>query len=254
VIQLDLFAQRWWKGRHSWRRRSEGGFDSSKYAVLSVSEGIAKAYVTEHHYSRSYPAARLRFGLFRREDEALVGVAVLSVPVRAAVLTGVFPRLEPYAESLELGRLVLADEVPANGETWMLGRVFAAASEVGVHGVVSFSDPVPRRRADGSLLFPGHVGGVYQAHNGVYTGYGTARSLIVLPDGTTLNDRAASKVRQRERGHEHVERRLIELGARRLAGADPSRLAARCARRRRGPARPASRLPPLRLADRANPA
>ena len=32
------------------------------------------------------------------------------------VLTAVFPDLEPYAESLELSRFVLADSVPANGE------------------------------------------------------------------------------------------------------------------------------------------
>jgi len=46
-----------------------------------------------------------------------VGALVLSVPVRESVLTGVLPDLEPYRESAELGRLVLLDAVPANGET-----------------------------------------------------------------------------------------------------------------------------------------
>jgi hypothetical protein len=30
---------------------------------------------------------------------------------------------EPYAESLELGRLVLEDAVPANGESWFVNTV-----------------------------------------------------------------------------------------------------------------------------------
>ena len=38
------------------------------------------------------------------------------------VLTAVFPDLEPYAESLELIRFVLAESVPANGESWFLAR------------------------------------------------------------------------------------------------------------------------------------
>jgi hypothetical protein len=38
--------------------------------------------------------------------------------------------------------------------------------------------------------------------------------VIVLPDGTTLGDRALNKVRNQERGHAYVERRLIALGAR----------------------------------------
>jgi hypothetical protein len=35
---------------------------------------------------------------------------------------------------------VLVDAVPANGEMWFLGRVFAAAAREGLHGVVRFAD------------------------------------------------------------------------------------------------------------------
>ncbi|MFD5754914.1 hypothetical protein ACFWIZ_06600 [Streptomyces sp. NPDC127044] len=34
----------------------------------------------------------------------------------------------PYEESLELNRLVLLDDVPANAETWAQARVFRLAS------------------------------------------------------------------------------------------------------------------------------
>lgn len=211
-LPLD-WCLRWRDGRHSWRRRSDGGFDSRLFDVAPTSEGEARAYVVRHHYSRSYPGTRLRYGLFRRD--ALVGVAVLSVPVRAEVLTGVFPGLTPYQESLELGRFVLDDAVPANGESWFLARVWELAAADGVRGVVSFSDPVPRTTAAGRPIFPGHVGTIYQASNSLYLGRGRARTLKLLPDGTVLNDRSVAKVAAQDRGHEYVERQLVALGARR---------------------------------------
>jgi hypothetical protein len=74
---------------------------------------------------------------------------------------------------------------------------------------------VPRRTAAGDIVAPGHVGIIYQATAGaLYTGRSTARTITVLPDGRTLNDRAIQKIRRQERGHEYVERRLVALGAR----------------------------------------
>src|ERR671937_3248818 len=75
----------------------------------------------EHHYAGSYPAARWRFGLFRRS--VLQGVAVFSHPCHDRVLTAVFPGRA--TDSVELGRFILLDGVPGNGESWFLGRCFA---------------------------------------------------------------------------------------------------------------------------------
>ena len=122
-------------------------------AVLSVlpDDATAKAFVREHHYSGSYPAARWRFGLFRRG--VLQGVAVFSHPCNDRVLTSIFPG--PATGSVELGRFVLLDEVPGNGETWFLGRCFARLRREGLAGVVAFSDPCrrlhrPRGQHDGT--------------------------------------------------------------------------------------------------------
>ena len=216
-LELDLagpLCQRWRSRTDSYRDSRTDGFNQERYRVVCIGEAAAKAFVLTHHYAGSYPAARLRYGLIDRAGERLVGVAVLSVPVRASVLTSVFPTLEPYRESLELGRFVLLDEVPANAESWMLGRLFRLASEDGIAGLVAFSDPVPRYTSAGVLVKPGHVGTIYQATNAAYLGRGTGRTLVVLPDGSVLNDRAISKVRGQERGHEHVERRLMGYGAR----------------------------------------
>lgn len=204
-------CQRWTDRRQSWRHTSEGGFDPARYAVEPIDETTAKGYVVANHYSGSYPASSQRYGLI--DGDQLVGVCVLSVPVQTKTLTLPLPELEPFVESLELGRLVLEDEVPANAESWMIARVFEHAAARGVRGIVSFADPVPRV-VDGRVVTPGHVGTIYAASNATYCGRGTARSLVMLPDGTVLNDRSMQKIRRQERGHEHVERTLIRLGAR----------------------------------------
>src|SRR5215813_7004166 len=141
-------AMRWSPGRRqSWRREGEL-IDPGAYYVAEISDdATAKAYVTGRHYSGSYPAAARRYGLYRTDGDGLAGVAVLSVPPQAKVLTAVFPGLEPYSESLELGRFVLDDEVAYNGESMFLAEVLRLAGADGVRGVVSFSDPVPRRDA-----------------------------------------------------------------------------------------------------------
>jgi hypothetical protein len=221
---MSTASMRWSEGRvQTWRRPEDGGFDAARYGVAEIAEMDAKAYVLARHYSGSYPAASQRYGLFDLADQRLAGVAVLSIPAQAKVLTGVFPDLEPYAESLELGRFVLDDEVAANGESWFLGQVGHAAAERGTRGLVSFSDPLPRSGADGRTFMPGHVGTIYQASNATYTGRGTPRTLTVLRDGTVFSDRAAQKVRSQTRGHEYAEAILVGHGARVMrAGESPA--------------------------------
>lgn len=87
--------QRWRDGRHHWRHRSEGGFDSRRYEVPPLAEAGARRFAVQHHYLATYPASRLRYGLYARVG-ALVGVAVLSVPPRAAVLAGALLSLAPF--------------------------------------------------------------------------------------------------------------------------------------------------------------
>jgi hypothetical protein len=218
VNEPQTKAQRWLDGRHSWRHIHEGGFDRRRYEVAAIEEAAARPFCERHHYSHSWPASRLPYGLFdKAADDRLVGIAVLGVPMSRAVLTGPFPKLVPFEESVELSRLVLLDEVPANAESHFCAQVFAhAAREHGVRGVVMFSDPVPRyRQTDRGLevLMPGHIGCVYQALGAAYMGRATPRSLIVLPDGTALSARARAKVTGGERGRQGVVNRLVAMGA-----------------------------------------
>jgi len=204
-VSTHLSCQRWRLGRES-RRLGRTVVDPDALAVARIPDDTtARAFVVAHHYARSYPAARFRFGLYTRTGE-LVGVAVFSHPVNDRILTRVFAT--PVLEAVELGRFVLLDEVPANAETWFLARCFRTLRAEGIAGIVAFSDPVARTRSDGQVVHPGHVGWIYQAGNAHYLGRGTPRTLRLLPDGTVLHERALQKVRAGEPGAANVARRL----------------------------------------------
>lgn len=205
------WCQRWRDGASRWRPAGEL-IEPSRYTVLPIGEACAKRFVEDHHYSGSYPAAKLRYGLFE-DGRRLVGVAVFSVPSQASVLSNPFPTLRPYDESLELGRFVLLDEVAGNGETFFLARCFRRAREARIRGVVSYSDPVPRSDARGREVFRGHRGTIYLAANCLRAGRSTPRTLKLLPDGSVLSARAISKLRRRERGEAYVARLLVRHGA-----------------------------------------
>lgn len=207
--------QRWREGRDSYRPPGEV-IDARACEVAPLAELEAKAFVTGHHYSGSYPAARWRFGLHRAGQ--LVGVAVFSHPCRDSILTKAFP-IDSAREAVELGRFVLLDEVPGNGETWFLARCFAELRGQ-VRGVLSTGDPEPRTTLDGRQVFPGHVGTIYQAHNAAYLGRGKARLLRLLPDGRVFSERAISKIRSLERGWRHCAAQLEAAGATPLADPD----------------------------------
>lgn len=178
--RIRLFAEATLTGER------KGGFDARRYRLVTIAEQPARRFVREYHYSHSFPAARMSFGLL--EGEHLVGVAVLGVPMHPAVLTKPFPTLGAR-EAAELSRLVLLDAVPANAESWLLGRLFRLAATEGLRGLVAFSDPLPRILAD-ELLMPGHVGHIDEVTRGRYLGRGTARQVWMLSDGSVLTARA----------------------------------------------------------------
>lgn len=201
--------QRWQHRRDSYRPAGEV-IDTARYGVeLIPDDTTAKAFVEAHHYSGSYPAARVRIGLYRMRE--LVGVAVFSVPCNNRVIPSYLEGVSPD-EGVELGRFVLLDDVPGNGETWFLGRAFKLLkiAKPELRAVLSYSDPVPRRTDEGITVMPGHVGTIYQAHNGVYAGRSSARTLILDRHGRVLSARTLSKIRNEERGLDYA---LAQLDA-----------------------------------------
>lgn len=210
--------QRWRDRRPSYRPTGEV-IPTRQYEVAVIPDDTtAKWFVTGHHYSASYPVARFRFGLYR--GAALEGVAVFSIPVNVKTLTSVFPC--PPTDATELGRLVLLDSVPGNGESWFIARCFEVLKrDHGIAGVISMSDPVARTATDGRVVFPGHYGCIYQSHNGRYIGRSTAKYQRLLPDGTEFSSRARQKLRKKEQGWRYAADALIRFGAD-DPGADPT--------------------------------
>ncbi len=204
-------TQRWSGGRDSYRPLGEP-IDTSKYGIeLITSDRVARDFVVKTHYSGSFPAARLRIGLYRMRE--LVGVCVFGVPAQRASIPkwcGVLPR-----HGVVLSRFVLLDDVPANGETFFLARSFRALiSELPeLLTVLSYSDPVPRRTSSGGLVMPGHVGTIYQAFNGTYHGRSKKETQWFGPDGRIFDRRSFSKIRNGETGAERAYERLLATGA-----------------------------------------
>lgn len=214
-------TQRWRDGRESYRTIGEP-IDPSDYGVDVLDLRPARRFVIGHHYSGSYVAARLQVGLFRSHPwraAELVGVAVFSVPAGPKVLS----RWLPGLSAVELGRLVLLDDVPANGESWFVARAFRTLRRAlpEITAVLSFSDPVQRRSIDGRCVTPGHVGTVYQALNGVHLGRSAARTLILAPDGSIISERALSKLRTGDRGAAYTYALLRRWGAPKMGPGEP---------------------------------
>lgn len=210
-----IAADKRWRDREERWARPGAVLDPTEFGVdVLPREREARAFVEQHHYSGSFPAARLSVGLFRKtglERARLVGAAVFSVPMQQATVphyTGL-----SAAEGVELGRFVCLPEVAYNGETWFLRRAFAAlrAEKPEVKAVVSYSDPMERKNSAGGICKLAH-----------YAGRARAETLWLDRTGRVVSRRSLSKIRNGERGWEAAARRLVERGADpRCAGEEP---------------------------------
>ncbi len=216
IDQLGLFCQRWDTRRAIYRPAGEP-FDPSRCNVEPIDEREAKAFVIQHHYSGTYPAARFRAGVYVQEPfrrPRLAGVGVFSVPMNQQVIPSYFPALVP-SQGIELGRFCLDDTLAANAESWALARMRKLMRRAlpEVRGVVAYCDPVERRDVSGQLIKRGHIGTIYKASNATLRGRSSARMLWLSPDGESFSDRTLSKVRRGESGERYALQRLALRGA-----------------------------------------
>lgn len=65
-----------WRGRKSFFIDERRIFNPRNFEVAEIAEAVAKDYVVKNHYSRSFPAARKRFGLFL--GGRLIGAAIFA--------------------------------------------------------------------------------------------------------------------------------------------------------------------------------
>jgi hypothetical protein len=203
-------CQRWELGRES-RRPAGELIKTSAFDVEPIAKAAtARDFVKRHHYASSCSSTAHRFGLYQRGE--LVGVACFGPPPSMNAHRAVFPTLS-IKEAVTLGRLVLLDQVPGNGESWFIARCFELLRDRGIVAIESCADPQPRTTDRGELLFRGHLGIVYQATNGRYIGKTDVNTLRLFPDGTVFSKRASIKLLRGERGAQGAVDQLVRWGA-----------------------------------------
>jgi len=215
LVECAAGEQRWRKRRAVFVPPTDL-FDPSRAEVALISESDGRAFVTSHHYSRSWPAARFRVGLFQKlplQESKLVGVAVFGVgtqPLAVEKYLGVAGNA-----GIELSRFVLLDEVKFNSESWFLGRCFRLLREKlpEVRGVMAYADPLPYTDGEGRVTKVGHRGGIYRAFNALHKGTSLPRTIRLSPQGLVVSERSISKIRQGHRGADYAYEDLLRLGA-----------------------------------------
>ncbi|MFZ3481729.1 hypothetical protein [Sphingomonas sp. 3-13AW] len=207
-----------------WRERREmfvpgdAEFDPSVHSVDAIDcWALAKPFVEQHHYSGSFPASRFSAGLFRNGPggtSSLVGVCTFAQPSnnRSVAKTA---NLAHHTHAVDLGRLVLLDDVGCNGETFLVSRALRLLRQhkPEVVSVISYADPIKRRVLGSGFIHGGHIGRIYQIMDALYLGRASARTLDIMPNGLVFSPRALSKLRAGETGSEYALRQLLSAGA-----------------------------------------
>lgn len=156
------------------------------YTIRSISAAEAQAISIQNHYLHRRSACSRAFGLFDPNGK-VAGVVLYGTPSSAPLRSGIAGP-EYRHDVIELQRLWVADSVPRNGESFLIGNTVRLA---GKPIVVSF--------ADTSM---GHRGVVYQATNWLYTGLSAKRTDWtvdgVQKHGQTLADKyTADEMREK---------------------------------------------------------
>lgn len=133
-------------------------FNLSAFHVESVDRAVAMDMVVREHYLHRATTYQYSFGLYL--GDVVGGVIIYGIPSSATLRSGICGP-EEFSHVIEITRLWVADWVPKNGESLLIG---ASLRLLKAHGsefdiVVSFADTAA-----------GHLGKVYQATNFLYTG------------------------------------------------------------------------------------
>lgn len=163
-----------------------------RYEVRRIPGGVGKAYIREHHYSRSCHNGPMTWGLY--EDEQLIGVCAFATPASEAVRASLFGP-EHKDRVTELHRLHVQDGTPKNTESWFISRCLTGLKEERplIRAVISFADSTE-----------GHVGTIYQAVNALFCGF-TSRTRF-------WRDSEGRLRHPRQNGHNVTPKEAKEMG------------------------------------------
>lgn len=125
------------------------------YYIKQITYSEAMDIVTQHHYLHRRSSCSFAFGLFKHNNDNVVGVITYGKPASNSLCVGICGK-EEAENVIELTRLYIFDTTPKNTESYFIGNTIKLINK---DIVVSY--------ADSSV---GHIGTVYQATNFIYTG------------------------------------------------------------------------------------
>jgi hypothetical protein len=135
--------------------------DLSRCHSRPVSHRTAARMVEEFHYAHRVPSIVAAVGMY--VDDVLAGVCCYGIPANSNVQRACG---EAWASgTIELSRLFIHDWAGRNSESWLVAQSFRWLRDKwpSYRVLVSYADPGY-----------GHIGGIYQATNWLYTGTSAA--------------------------------------------------------------------------------
>lgn len=126
-----------------------------RYDVVPIDHKIAINLVVKNHYlHRPCPVSKA-FALIEKGGWKVYGIVTYGVPCSSTLLKGICGESEMH-NVYELNRLWVSDEVPKNGESYLVGNSIKMLDK---EIIVSFADTSQN-----------HIGFIYQATNFLYCG------------------------------------------------------------------------------------
>lgn len=151
--------------------------------------GDVRSFVEEHHYSHSVKGITpfLCFEVVLKLNlQKQIGAIIFGAPgqIQTERKYGEYPNgkqiSRPKYVAVELRRLVLLDEIPKNGESYIIGRLIQMLKHLGVDRIISYADPNQKREEHPDGM---HSGLIYRA-----SGFhkikeaGNTKAIIMLED------------------------------------------------------------------------
>jgi len=156
--------------------------NKEKYYIKEISHKEAINIVIKNHYLHRRCPCSFSFGLFNKSTNKIVGCIIYGTPSSAPLRMGICG-IDEKINVIELTRLWINDNVPKNGESFLIGNTLRLVNK---EIIVSFSE-----------IEQGHLGIVYQATNFIYTGLSAKRTNWTIEGihkhGQTIADKYTSK-------------------------------------------------------------
>ena len=152
------------------------------YFIERIDYKTAIDIVIKYHYLHRKAPCSFAFGLIEKTTQKIKGVIIYGTPSSSSLRQGICGRDEKN-NVIELTRLWISDDVPKNGESFLIGNTL---KKVNKEIIVSYAE-----------IQQGHLGIVYQATNWIYTGLSAKRTNWAIEGinkhSQTIADKYSSK-------------------------------------------------------------